>query len=479
MEARSAIARKLTISSKELNQKLAELNHIFSAVEDYDEQLNMGLRSLKNIGVWLLVYALIDADDQLFVLQEIADKANLKSNEQKEILRCLVNELAQSRCLLQIIYDYKKANGQFVLNVSSNISGIVKNKLNQIDSSGELKKYITTSYSLPTNTISLSMENSIQFTWLPANKNRFKSCTESINKFKDDQIGYLTANDNDHSLSYDFVEYHGNYYHVVRFDTLDQQQNESSVYFIEAVAKENNYLLRDHYFDIISRSSKLNKDGYIRLLDAMQKKGSMENIDIDEKTEHIDVRWYDIGVPVIYKFHFTFHFPQLADKLQTIENRLGIYSFFKNKNIADNVSLNLCYMGKRELSYDKDGGSIYNSERFSVLCGSCSRRNPKIIKNIYITLTIDDLFLFAFAAKHQSDFYPFIIADPRNQLENHFLSSYVSQNDDSSELASIFGGAQAAYLFDIASSFFSSISRHIASTNTNDDKEEQRKTRSL
>lgn len=61
-----------------LNRNLNGLKEVFDRIESYEPSQNIGLRSLKNIGVWLCVYALTNENDQNKLISELAVKANLK-----------------------------------------------------------------------------------------------------------------------------------------------------------------------------------------------------------------------------------------------------------------------------------------------------------------------------------------------------------------------------------------------------------------
>lgn len=58
---------------------LNQLKQVFDSIETYNVTDNIGYRSLKNIGVWLIAYGLTEPNDKARIVKELAAKAKFNA----------------------------------------------------------------------------------------------------------------------------------------------------------------------------------------------------------------------------------------------------------------------------------------------------------------------------------------------------------------------------------------------------------------
>src|SRR6185312_1081107 len=139
-------------------QDIQLLRQWVDKVEDYAEydQADAGLDSLKNMGIWLLTYALAENKDCVFgKFKTLAGVPNSQAAE----LREAIDRLATKENIESIIGDYQKAGGTLEIGVAppykAQVYAIVKSKF-----SG-LARYITDD---PKDCVLLlTQENTIHF----------------------------------------------------------------------------------------------------------------------------------------------------------------------------------------------------------------------------------------------------------------------------------------------------------------------------
>lgn len=403
------------------NEKLFELSKIFNRIESYDDNDNIGFRSLKNNAIFLILYLL--ADDKTQILKELAQKANIHSQEGKQALAALVNNLAHVSMIKECIDDYKKANGTFTVDMGAENAKIIKNKLNLFDITGELASYVRAT-NIVDNTFILTMENQIKFRWLD------DACYKVTNQFKNQTMDYLAAKQSHHKFKYQLLNHEGKYYNVVAFNVTESKPQNANIYFMMPVNGSNLVTLRDQYYPIIETSDKKNESDFT-LSDYNQLKKQKDILGLDS----IVMKEYEHETEITfleslknsgpdYYFTFSFNFPALQDKLKTTETRLGVYSVFNMQSIAG-IAAVLTYNGLRQLHYDKNGGEILNRERVTVKPASNGPRlvEPKYFqKNIYvhIEVTFQDAFMFIYQSPEHKDYYPFVINNPKEHLKKTF-----------------------------------------------------------
>jgi hypothetical protein len=392
------------------NLNLNELKKIFDRIESYNTNQNIGLRSLKNIGVWLCIYALTDESDQAKVIQELGQKADLKENLNLMLIKKLADDLIQPQVLASIITDYEKANGAFTLTVNSEFNhGQLISKIKEKNYEDILIKHVQIDLDQDAD-LTFLMKNEIKFNWA-ANRydieaGKFK---QTKAKFRGETIDFLEANDEDHRVEYGIIEHNNRLHHVARLGTLqkdgDKEFKRTNTYLIESVDPNDAIYLQKDYFEIIDRikDTKFNDQTTFNIL--KNNKFAAQNTQVSGKLSN-----------KYNQFNYTVLFPQILDTLLTTEKRLGIYEHFVKKTIANLPIDKILYLGKRELTYDDKGGEIKNREEVMCLTESCSV-GPNTINIIY---TAANPFMMIYEAENGADYYPYFIADPKKNLAMTF-----------------------------------------------------------
>ena len=68
-----------------MHAQLIVLKKIFDRIESYPLELNIGLRSFKNIALWLSLYALTNKSDKPLVIQKLLRLARLSQAQFGEV----------------------------------------------------------------------------------------------------------------------------------------------------------------------------------------------------------------------------------------------------------------------------------------------------------------------------------------------------------------------------------------------------------
>lgn len=449
------------LTNGEINQALNELRKILDTYEVYAPNTNVGYKTLKNIGAWLLLFALTDVSDQNLIIEELIVKAGAVSESTENQLEKIICYLIAPSNLKTIIEDYEQSNGTFVIEVkdSTYLNHVLKASEN-LGLSDIVRGRFSINNALPEQgALSIKMQAKLAFSWAGRNADSSEECAPSLNYFNGVEVDYLSATDRDHSINYGLIEYKNKLYHVAMFTTLQKNNagiQDAVVNFIEPVNPDDRQLLHHNYYDIISAyqtsasavlSKSFDKSQYEKLK-ALQKMHNIKNLKFEESVYKSDVRFYDTNVPVFYTFHLNFNFPKIASKLETIENRLGSYSVFLNKKTASVINTDIVYHGVRSVIYDEKGGKIENEEYASRLFTKAAalKRQPKIFITVTITYDILNQYLLAYTAPEAADCFPFMIADPNKNLKMSF------QDTDK-----IKTGYDQARLFQVGSSRQSSI----------------------
>lgn len=399
-----------------INGRLNQLKQLFDMIEPCNPNENIGYRSLKNIGVWLIAYALTEKSQQLEVVQDLLTKVKANRPSEVKAAKSIIDLLSRPDNLTFIINDYVKANGTFniIINNASRLQRL-KEKAKEVGLSKLLEKHLKVDPSKDAD-LTIGMNNTLKFKWQDKYCNSAEFIQEK-NLFNNEQIDYLTANSDEHAVVYDFVKLKGDLFHVVRLGALqtdgDELAKETSVYLIEPVdQKTDPMILQKNYFEIVSL---FQTKGYIHERYAELKK-------IEEQSEQKSLNITDSReYPSPFCYKFIVHFPKLAGPLKTEEKRLGIYGSFLGKTIGSFYAGNLEYLGQRELEYDAAGGEIKNLEEIGI---AESAVMPSIsTKTITVEYTVKGPFTIVYSAEDGADYYPFKITDPRNNLEKSFSSS--------------------------------------------------------
>ncbi len=414
------------LRARQLNSDLYLLKQILENVEPYNPNDNIGHRSLKNLGVWLIAYALTEKSQQRDVVKDILIKA--KKPDEVDFAKEIIDRLSSADNLTAIIRDYERANGKFDIFIRdpSRLNGF-KEKANKVGLGRLIEQHLKVDTSKSADLI-FDMNNTVKFAWQDNHRNPAK-LTQDKKVFNNEEINYLTANSNDHAMSYDLVKIidgMDDLFHVVRLIALQNKDTgspkETAVYLIEpADPKTDLTLIQKHYYTIISNFKSYHYKEIYDNLNKVAKKAEQKSLVI---TEVINPK----GNPELIDYNVIVHFPELAGPLKTEEKRLGIYSGFLGKTIGSFYAENLEYLGQRELEYDVNGGTIKNREEISI--PECGIMRSIRGKEVTIEYTIKGPYAVVYEAGHGydyypgegTDYYPFMITDPRKNLEKTFQS---------------------------------------------------------
>ena len=392
-----------------LNNSLAKLKNIFDRIESYDPAKNTGFRSLKNIGVWLCVYALTDDKDQIAVINELAKNAAIVNQNDISNIKTFVDSLVQPDVLKTIIEDYEKANGTFALTVRNEKSRqMLEDKINQRHLQNILLNHVTVDPQQDPE-IAFLMKNSIKFNWAAHGSDLSSAIySQSKDNFCGQEIDYLKADSEEHDVHYGLVKHKNSLYHVVQLGTLQKNDNETiqrtNAYIIEPVNNADAANLQNDYFDIIDSIKKNGFDDGNTYKLLKDKTSGIHNVAVQGKLTKDS------------EFNFLVNFPKLAGPMKTTEQRLGIYAQFANKVIANINASNIYYKGIRELVYDEKGGEIKNREEFGATESFVLRPSSFITVNYKVA----NPFMMIYEGVNGADYYPYFIANPRMNLEMEF-----------------------------------------------------------
>jgi hypothetical protein len=414
------------LSHHELNHSLNQLKQIFDTIEPYSPKQNVGYRSLKNIGLWLIIYAFLDEASQMEVIKELG-KASDKMDDISHV-KNIVQELIRSENLANILKNYQEAEGTFHFTVRNQATlEALQAKAKALNILDIIEPHLKIDESMNSD-FHVSMQNEILYRWMSSNNNSTE--LKKGNQFVFTGLGkipYLSANNEDHSVSYDLVCWQNNLYHVSRFDVgspnktsslfeeylNEEKGNDSAVYLIEPADHKSSFNLQKDYWNIVNL---FKKDG-----DYQEKYFAMKLLAKSPQQDQLKISGQCADkdfFSAIKEFRVIVNFPEIAEMLTTTEMRLGIYSYFLNKSMGGVNILTLDYSGQRGLEYDEKGGRIFNLEDLNQTIGMRSYENK-----VTIEYTTKGPYLMVYEANQGSDYYPFYIANPRKNLKNNFLAS--------------------------------------------------------
>lgn len=406
--------------------ELLQLKSVFDSIESYSADKNTGFRSLSNLGVWLMMYVILDDQHKPYVINELVTKAGIAKGKIAQYaakVTAIINELTKPKKLQAIISAYEDAHGEFSITANPDIRESLYKKASELRILDIIKKY-TKFDSNFIDIVQIKMKNTIKFNWRAQDMRKPSELTKTKKSFHGEQMDYLTSSNKEHDVYYSMVEFENNYYHVVRM-AVDQAGKaigeeyyyHPNMYLIQPVDSRQLPNLQHIYQSLVS-----NKEG-CKYLSLEQKEDIIKKFDcrnvVINKEYDIKLVQSLIKNNKNYKFADNYnqivHFPQLAEKLSTTEMRSGIYDVFVNKSIAGIAIDNIIYLGKRELNYDNKGGEIYNLE--CALAEEVSMYLGEIIpRKINIEYTVSGPYMMVYQTQ-QGDAYPFYICDPRKNLQ--------------------------------------------------------------
>jgi hypothetical protein len=440
---------RLVTSVEIRNAKLNELKAIFDLIEPYAVTDNIGFRSLKNIGVWLIVYGLTNNAQKPHVVQALLSKAGVQD---AGATQATIDFLAQPENLQAIIRDYEMANGQFKITVKSNENLVaLRAAAAEHGYADVVKDYLAVNEKQDAVFV-FDMSNTVKFQWANNQVNPIELCNNNDIEFKGvGKTEYLSTRRTDAEPAYNLIKYRNRHYHVARLVTLQVNKTgeteSTAVYVVEPVDAADHVMLQQDYLAII-QSFKFDKTpktyadliflGMSRPLDsnAITYSATMEPYGMITNIKRFDP--HAMGHKT--KYHVSVQLPQIAQTLKTKEERLGAYAVFMHKDIGSVSAESIFYLGERELYYDKTGGEIKNVERFGGE-ESCSFGDYHEAM-IDIRYTVMGPFSLVYEAVNKSDYYAFKIVNPIKDLEKSFASdaSYTDVKEKTVEVSAAQAG---------------------------------------
>jgi hypothetical protein len=408
-----------------LRDDLNDLKKVFDCIEGYDFNKNVGMRSLKNLGVWLSLYALTAKGDQENVVNELIEKAGI--SESAQIIKDLVNKLCTPETLSQIIEDYETSGGRFSIFVTDeNRQGLMLATAKEVGLLSLLQERVQIKKNQEED-YCFEMENTIKFAWASfANghrnekrewvKGRAQYSSIGLKPFgrQQEMLPYLSANTIDHSIAYTLVTFAGENYHLVTFQTTQKDNSghdcDSQTHLIEPVNDSARNNLQMHYLDILAQQAQ--GVSFWDLVNNKKEIAGIPNLKLTERqTRESSESQYHVTLNV--------NFPELNEPLRTTENRLGVYACFQYKVVGSCTAKTVNYKGQRELQYDKDGGTIVNVESTSWTLQAMPRKLYKLIE-VTVNYTTANSYMIVYEGIKQSDYYPFWINHPGKDLKEEF-----------------------------------------------------------
>jgi hypothetical protein len=407
------------------NESLNTIKKIFDRIEPIDPTLNVGFRSLKNIGLWLVMYALTDKADQLRVIKELTEKAAIIDSPE---LKVAIDLLASPENLEKIIKDSEEAGGTFTISVPNDgYKQLILKKGKQVNLTNLLTEHVVVNPNQDSD-LNFKMENIIEFIW--ARNDGLKAEYERIESmpFGEDKqaVPYLSATNHQHAINYNLVTHAGQLYHVASFGALQEDKKGEThgtlAYIIEPAQASG---LQTSYLDIIKKFKATPATDPFAI--KRNKRDTLGNLKFSEKNIQITLAR---GVkPPRFELDLNIKFPELAQPISTEETRLGIYEVFLNKSIAFNAIKKIIYLGKRKLNYDNKGGRIENLE--SASCdfyrSSKSTKRTHNIPHFDIEYTTINPYAMVYEGVNGSDYYCFNVVNPVDKLVHIFDSSTAYQ----------------------------------------------------
>lgn len=418
---------------------LEHLSEIFHSYENYDAEIaarhNIGFRSARNLGVWLLIYTLLSDEDKDSIKQMLF-RTGIAEQKYYE---ALLYELSLPEVLLKIIEDYKEAGGTFKFFVpEAQIEGL-KETLRERGLEA-LSDY------LKPGSVKIEMENDLKFNW--AGEDRLNASTHvrysegECLSFNQSNIPFLNTTSTDPLLKslvkYCQVTYDEKKFHVAFLHTKEEGQAYlGNVCLIEPLVhtQEDLAYAAQNSWEIISLASAYlcEPKNKAQLTSDLQSWKEQNNTHLQiEFDEYINSE-YSLVVDATIKF------PKLNAKLQTVEKRLGIYSLFSNKMFAGISLHNMEYCGKRALSYDAIGGAVRNVERVGT-------KGVKFLTHVKVSYQVSDSFVVVYSPPSQSDLYRFLVQQPDNaQKIKYQFAAEESEYEGKNEFANFCVVLQALF----------------------------------
>lgn len=398
----------------EINQGLNYLKaKLFDRIEIYKPSQNVGLRSLKNLGVWLCVYALTDKEDQKKVIQELIKDAEITDIKDITSIKKIINTLSAPKNLKYIINGYEAANGSFFISVKDEVNlGLLNQVIKERGYQTILSKHVKIGESQQADII-FEMNNQIKFKWAGKTRETAGEFKKVKGRFRNTEMEYLLANSKEHQVQYNLVIYEGRRFHVVQLGALQDKSNPknkknkatpTNAYLIESVDPADAIISQQDYFNIIT-------------LAKQQNIGAKKTHDYIQDKTNTTYQATNLTIPIAGgecdDYYYKVHFPQIAESIITTEQRLGGYKCFGGKEVGQILASIIEYKGKRKLTYDNKGGEIKNKEKVSISKGR--QQDP-----IYVVYTVTNAFMMVYEASNGADYYPYFIADPTKELRLSF-----------------------------------------------------------
>lgn len=379
---------------------------VFDKIEIYHPTENVGFRSPKNLIGWLSLFALTAVEDQEAIINDIAAQiASEPGALSFEDIKTLVFDLSTPEALKSIINDCE-LNGIFNIRVDTSA-----NQLKIINKIKESKLYFLLPYIKidvdQNTTFECLIKNEIKFLW---SKGKFAHPYRKTKAFfQEEKIKFLEATNANNNVEYGLFKYQEHLFQVVELSVLqvnelDQQETSAKIYLIEPVDSTQAILLQSIYLDIIKLVTEKGFDYQETYNLYEQYKYQMKAVNIEG---HIKLKnIFDVRVK----------FPELAEQLITIEERLSIYNCFKDKAIGNVPFASICCREERVLNYDKDGGELKNLQDYEA-----NETLPIIGGNIIsIKYIISNPFMMVYKANAGVDYYPYMIANPLSNLQKTY-----------------------------------------------------------
>ena len=396
--------RGLQNAIEDRNKALNELKtQVFDKIDDEDEidtcqreinrGNNTGFRTLKNIGVWLVLYALTKKEKKNDCLQALLAKANLAQNDHVNKLKSFLVNLIHENVLPKIIQDYCNAGGTFKIEChTAEIERQIKEKLKKYPS---LENHVCFNPDSPLSNI--VMCNEVSFQWTAQAASSSTPLTSSQACFSGIESLYL-ENKKSHPARYTQVDYMGKKYHVARLSIFTSARP-AYVFIIEPFQSPDIATLdtlQKNYYAILcaatdqhafneKNENKKSKDAYFSEITKLASSSSFDSTKLPKRATGIGDKPLD----------FIVRFPKLAleQPLQTTEKNANIYQFFTDHPVVISEFLengNLDCSETRSLTYDQ---TAQNSDE----------------TRTGLTYTVSGTYLLVYASANFADVVPFLI----------------------------------------------------------------------
>jgi hypothetical protein len=392
------------LSSESLNNKLNELRLFLGHLENYSEEKNVAFNSLKNLGIWLLLFALVDKD---FFQDRILEQAVGQANRLH--VKALIEELIQLANLTQIINDYKQCHGEFTFEVAPSLYTSMQKKAEEAGLAHLLLNHMV-SVELK-NGLTVKLKSEIKFNW--ADTNSLHEKLEEDEEFSHEvdfrglEIPGFVADGT--RVDYAIIAYQEAYYHVSRFNAQADDRTNAlpAVYLIQAADADDQFLVQQNYYSIIKKFPVTPDYADVH---ALSDEHEFPNLYIGDPLSFADRM--QLGDRIDYTYRLTIKFPKLNGVMQTPERRLGMYEFFIGKPIGSTPITSVQFSGERLLSYDNKVLSATDQQN-----EPSQERSRFSDTSVMITHVYDNTFMVVYVTPHGADYIPFQVAEPLYKLE--------------------------------------------------------------